>query len=47
MSVTSLSLFDGAKLGLFLEVNKYFERKMLNFNTFCTFDSIIFRGFNN
>ena len=34
MSVTSLSLFDGAKIRHFLDINKYFERKMLKFNTF-------------
>ena len=34
MSVTSLSLFDGAKIVLFLDMDKYFERKTLKFNTF-------------
>ena len=46
MSVTTISLFDDAKLGLFLDMNKYFERKVLNFNTFCIFCSIIFRELN-
>ena len=47
MSVTSHFLFDGAKIRHFLDMNKYFERKMLKFNTFIYFVSIIFRGFNN
>ena len=34
MSVTTLSLFDDAKVALFLDMNKYFDRKMLKFNTF-------------
>ena len=47
MSVTSFSLFDDAKILLFLDMNKYFERKSLKFNTFMQFDSIIYEGFNN
>ena len=46
MSVTSFSLFDDAKIGLFLDMDKYFERKVLNFNAFCIFCSIIFRELN-
>ena len=47
MSATSFSLFDGAKIRHFLDMNKYFERKMLKFNTFIYFVSIIFRVVNN